>query len=392
MITKHKILTDEDIDRKLSLCISIQFLIQVINYCLKQGLGIYNSSLRQSISFILMLCMGGFFIKNIKYVIKRNPIFFISIYLIFTSVFLGSILINKVIIEYISGKAFWLLFVCLPVCVFIYSIKSFEYLYLYLNSVSYISIILIFITYVNIFRNSNLRYDMTISYLLLLPVLFLINKLFKLFSVNDFILAFLGTLIIIITGSRGPLLCIAILIIILLIFNFKNINKFKVLTIISLALMITYTKDILLGKMRYILYSLGIRSRTIELLVSDKVSNLTGRDVVYDSTLELISRKPLFGYGVAAEVKYFDGFPHNIILELCMNYGVIVGGLLIFFILLLFYKCIINKDFYTRNLSIIFFSSGFIPLLVSGSYLTKQEFWVFIGIGLVAIKKKKKKG
>ena len=121
-------------------------------------------------------------------------------------------------------------------------------------------------------------------------------------------------------------------------------------------------------------------SRSIQLILSgDFFSHDSGRNDIYELVLHHIIEAPLFGHGIGADRFYLNGFyAHNIILEMMLQYG-IVAGLSLFFLLTTFIVvAFLNFRLY-RDYTIIFTLSGFLPLMLSGSYLINFNFAATIG-------------
>ena len=133
------------------------------------------------------------------------------------------------------------------------------------------------------------------------------------------------------------------------------------------------------------LQKFGFKSRTLTLMLHSTDFS-TGRTALYSKTLKAISEKPFLGYGLAGDRVILGGtYPHNFFLEVIAQFGVIFGFL---FSVLIIVLCIVgffaNKPV-VRDLTAIFFSIGFIHLLLSGSYLTSANFWLLIAIGFDSI-------
>lgn len=382
MNESNNVLVKEKIDKKISLCITIQIFLQVINFCIKEAFNIQSVATRQNISFIFMIIGGLIFLYNFKYVYRRRLKEIIIGIILISIVYLMSILVNIEISEYILNKAFWTIFICFPVCVYVYSLKSLKYLYENIVKTSYISLVIIGISFIILNIRGNVKYDMVLSYLTLLPVIVIINELIIKFTFKKLIMIISGVVMIIFMGSRGPLLCIIAFIILNMLFMNNSIKKhYRIILIIIMAciyMVVFHTKFLL--NVQEMISQHGMYSRTLTLFTSDRITSLTGREEGYKVFKSMIVSNPFIGYGVAAEVRYFNGFPHNIFIEVFMNFGLILGTFIILYFSILFIKCLNSKDIFANYLSKIFFSCGFIPLLISDSYLTKQEFWILIGI------------
>lgn len=86
-----------------------------------------------------------------------------------------------------------------------------------------------------------------------------------------------------------------------------------------------------------------------------------------------------------------NSYVHNIFIEVLVNFGVVMGGLINVFLLYFAFKPIFIKDIKKSDMIIIWISIGFAHLLVSSSYLIDFKFWIYLGLGLKYLNTKKKK-
>jgi len=86
------------------------------------------------------------------------------------------------------------------------------------------------------------------------------------------------------------------------------------------------------------------------------------------------------GWGLAGEVSILGAYSHNFFIEIMISSGVILGSIIIMIYIYHLIKNIQLSNKESRLLIIFWFSIGFIPLLVSGTYLTSIQFWVLLGL------------
>ena len=82
-------------------------------------------------------------------------------------------------------------------------------------------------------------------------------------------------------------------------------------------------------------------------------------------------------------------YAHNIFIEILANFGIILGTILSLVLIILCIKALLINNRDVAEMLIIWFSIGFIPLIVSGSYITDIKFWIFMGLMMKAIKTNK---
>jgi len=185
------------------------------------------------------------------------------------------------------------------------------------------------------------------------------------------------------TGGRGG----AVLLIIYSLYIFltvmksrQSFNKIKFIAfvsflIISLSLLIPQLLENALFYSRF--------RRVFEFLSIDGGINWAGtsnRDIVYMNAIELIKNELFFGYGLFG---FWDisGYPHNIILEILLNGGVLYL-LIAIIVLIIFYRNIrllIRYDAKYRIIAILALYP-FVQLMFSGSYMTSSEFWFVLSL------------
>lgn len=151
-------------------------------------------------------------------------------------------------------------------------------------------------------------------------------------------------------------------------------------------MILIFLKDIL-EFIYNLLLQFGINSRSIRLFLRDDLY-LSGRENIYNDVLSQISKKPFYGIGLAGDRRVLGGvYAHNIIFELLANFGIITGIIISILIVGVSLKSIFSKNKSLANFISIWFSIGFIHLMVSSSYLIDFKFWIFLGLALKGLTK-----
>lgn len=373
-------------DKKIALALAIQFCMLITNHLLKEILNVQIIEIRQMISLLFMLITGIFYIRAIPTILKRIGNIFIISYLSSIAVFLLSWLLFNMNINYMFEIAFYYFLMCLPNFLYYIAIKDKKIFLDMIINTSYYQIILVIVFFVATKIRAS-TYDMVYSYLSIVPIIILIYKVFNKFNFLDIILAVTGGVIVLLVGARGPILCIIMFIFIYIISNSiigKKKIKFISILLISLIIIILVLLNfnIILNVINDILIKRNIYSRTVNILLNiGELDFTTGRLDIYKICLEIIKNNPLFGLGIGGDRVVLDGtYPHNIILEIFMNFGVLFGSIFIIFIIFITIKSILSRNSTNRSLSIIFMGIGFIQLFISGSYLTSPNFWLYLSI------------
>ena len=191
---------------------------------------------------------------------------------------------------------------------------------------------------------------------------------------------------ILVAGSRGPVLFIAEIVIVYYLVSFKTskYKLFKVLAMVFAAVVIYVSYDYILLTIGGLLSNLGIKSRFFTKLLNGSVMDDNGRNKIWSAAIGMIKENP-YGYGAMGSrhviTSYiYTGYPHNIILEFLIDYGVIPGAILLGFMLFHSIKIIFFSDSEWKNVFIPFFCAS-CGLLISLTYWSVPTYWTCLAIG-----------
>lgn len=245
----------------------------------------------------------------------------------------------------------------------------------------------------------NMVGNMEISYAILPLCIFSLYYYLKNKNLKYLIMSLTSVGLIVIVGSRGPLVCIAIYILLYLLMNLKEHKK----TIIGLILIIiliacNYT-NILLNTKSF-LDQRGIHSRTLNKLINNEITDDTGRSEIHDVVYQILESNPL-GVGIGVERIYINSefyagqkemsscYPHNLILEIIVQYGYIVGGIIITVLCCWFFLGIKNANEGNKNFLLILLTTEIVRLMISSSYLLSPLFFLCLGLCLRIVYRRK---
>lgn len=148
------------------------------------------------------------------------------------------------------------------------------------------------------------------------------------------------------------------------------------------------------------LESIGEGQRIIWQIINGKFLQSKGRGAIWEAAIESIIEHPIIGSGIIADririvsnpyvVSYygefgygeFQGFyAHNMILELLMQYGVFLGGVLSALIITIAVSLILEEsDKDKRMVAIFAIAETFGILLLSGPVFSWAPFWMMMGM------------
>ncbi|AET70525.1 O-Antigen ligase [Desulfosporosinus orientis DSM 765] len=231
-----------------------------------------------------------------------------------------------------------------------------------------------------------LSYSMSFGYDMMLPSMVFMYYALKDKEILPGVLSVMCLLMILVSGSRAPLLWIIVFFTVMLISGFLT-SKVKFiwgLTVPGFLLIYLKLED-LINFLAIFLQSHGISGRSINMLLAGSISDDNGRAAIYEIAIEMIRNMGFFGYGLYGDRYvignyYFWGYPHNIFLEILLTFGVLGGGLLIFFLLYHSVRILIKcQDDDWLDLFLIFLACS-LKLLLSDSYWYVPEFWAAIAV------------
>lgn len=136
--------------------------------------------------------------------------------------------------------------------------------------------------------------------------------------------------------------------------------------------------------------SFKIIDKNIELIEREDITN--GRDVIYKKALQGIKEAPILGRGIASFNETYGTYPHNFILQMLYEGGIVL--LLIFSVPILYagYVMIFGKNISRQNefLLVFLFCNAIIRLLISFEYWRELYFWMLITLSLTMLASLKK--
>ncbi|MEH7119241.1 O-antigen ligase family protein, partial [Neobacillus vireti] len=281
-------------------------------------------------------------------------------------------------------------------CVFISYVANYKY-----NSIIVIKILIwlgIAFSYVVLPSILNTDYvAMRISYGLLPSCLGLIYLAFnkKYSNKVELLLYFLLLLtafkFLIFSGSRGAVFSIFVYLYVLIINKLKTRATkitFSFIVIILIYYFVFYLDKIILQVNNFLLiYNIDIEwlDRSIRQMDSD-AGLLSNRDQLYEGAVKLISEHPIFGIGIGNFDSIYGIYPHNLVLELMVEFG-LVGTIIFIFIIIMGYIKSLKSNKNIKVMMQFLFSLSIPQLMFSNSFWLSSTFWMYILISIYLIRK-----
>lgn len=138
--------------------------------------------------------------------------------------------------------------------------------------------------------------------------------------------------------------------------------------------------------------SVGVSTRIIDLFSNEDIFVSQGREDLNDIVLRKIRESNGAPYGIAALSRWTDTYPHNLALQLWLEFGVLPGSvLLLSFLALMIVSYFKSKVISERTFLLILFTLGFVHLFLSHTYLTVPHTFILVGYSVNLIIHYKKK-
>ena len=195
-------------------------------------------------------------------------------------------------------------------------------------------------------------------------------------------------------GSRGAFLCVVAFIVLYLL-NGSQANWKKAVYVTALVVMawLFYQNgEAWLQSAAGYLIQRGVSSRTLQLLVNGGLMDISVREEIYLLAENAIRAKPIFGYGAYGDrpiigPQYYWGYCHNLIYEILINFGVVLGTGILLVIVWKTVQVIQREENRERLLVFLIVVSMCMRLLVSDTFWGNRFFWMLLAMAF-AIRRK----
>ena len=233
------------------------------------------------------------------------------------------------------------------------------------------------------------QYSLSFGYSMVFPTIIFIYLGYKKRKISALFLSLIGLWSVFTQGNRGalviPIIFIGLLIISGII-DSKDIPRkaVKIGVVIAVLFLIAVFGNTFLKYIGTFLHSMGISSRSIDMLLQGEFTNNNGRDLIWVTVVNAIRNGGVFGYGVLGDRPFvapihYVGYSHNIFLELICSFGIIGVGFSLYIIIDAIRMIFFCKDTEWRELYIILLSVS-CQLFISMSFWYVWEFWAAVAV------------
>jgi len=201
----------------------------------------------------------------------------------------------------------------------------------------------------------------------------------------DLLLGLYATIIVTLLGSRGALLTIIAITVVLSFLYLKRKGRMILVGsgLITLALYFSGLLKMILNMMNDLLMNLGLNSRTIHRIIEQMEQGLaaasSGRDRITVEAIEMIKKAGFMPMGIGyyqSQTRWL--YPHNIFLEMMIIFGIfsipIIAGII--FATYRFYRR--ETDPVKKDMVTLLMIISVTRLLLSDTFLTYTPFWMWM--------------
>ena len=247
-------------------------------------------------------------------------------------------------------------------------------------------------------------YDQTVTYALLPAAVIACGSLFEKIRIYQILILIVSVTFLFLLGTRGPIVCLILFLLMKILLTYKNEMRVKIALVsfffaVGIPLYLFYYD--ILNMLIDLAKKTDLSARPALKILAGTFLEDKSRNKMSEYTTTLIRQNLLKGVGVGrdrvllasltnsnVEDNVFGMYPHNIFLELLLQFGVFIGGaILLYLVVILFMTTFRNPDRDSMNVICIFIAVGFFPLLFSESYLSSHNFFAMLGFCLSQYRK-----
>lgn len=242
-------------------------------------------------------------------------------------------------------------------------------------------------------------YSQFIAYSALPAVLIFIDAAFDRRAALNGLLALLAGLVMLSAGARGPLVVAAIFAAGRIVLKARASTKATVLVAtvgVAATAWMWRVFESALGVLHDFLTRVGLSTRVTGRLLNGTLFEDRARRSLVEHSLDLIAEHPFTGIGMSNDRPILAGrmgaavdsealgwYPHNLVLELWVQFGIVLGTFLTLLLLVAVLRAVFASSDSQRGPLVLFFVGiGLLPLLFSASYLSWPPFFGLVGLCL----------
>lgn len=267
----------------------------------------------------------------------------------------------------------------------VFSIKDFSKLKEYFSFFARIFMLFVVVNDIFTINILNIKHedDMMYSYGVVLFTCILINNFSKNKNKYDLLLSFLGVISALLSGTRGPLVCIVVCVFLSYFNKIKNrVSKFLFI-IISAAFVFLGGAQSSMNGLLFLLTKLGFGDlRLIRYQEENMLMDDSGRSEIASKIWNAIIDNGVLGGGIGYDrrIEGVGAYSHNIALEFLCDFGLVLGPIFLIVIIISCYNFCNSKNKDMASIGVVLVSTVFIKLFFSSSFIIVYDFFLMLGL------------
>lgn len=232
------------------------------------------------------------------------------------------------------------------------------------------------------------QYNMSAAYSILPHVLMASWIAMRDLKILKMLVMLLGIFLLLALGTRGPVVCEIIFIIIyLLLFKPTKYKILKNITILSIGICILSFIDTIMLSLQLFIMQMGLSTRIFDKFFEGELGNSSGRDEISTRLFsQLMIDDSILGHGILGSFNYVGTYPHNIFVEFVFSFGWIPGIVLLFIIFILLFVAMHHAKTEERGFLLLLICATIVKLNFSSTFIDDALFFMLIGYCIHCIK------
>ena len=358
-------------------------------FCLIPGLSSVANILKISVYVIAVLGALQYLISKIRLLDIIVYLFIVIAYIINQDVFPRTA-------EYLQLNMVEILFISIPAYFVGLGMVKREYINILFkwSKISLIAIVLHFMVFgLQSDTTGSLAEDMSLAYRLIPHLCLIAVYTFNEHKKSNWLYLIVGCFILLACGTRGAVLCFAVMCFACYLMSGFTRNKLIITTIgLTLLLFLYFNFSSFIMLIANFLQQFGLSTRIADALLLGNFTNDNGRFEIAEFMFQLVKDNNWKGFGIAGDRGWIPwmAYSHNIAIELIVSYGLLVGIILFIVILFIIARSFSIADFKQKCFIIaMIFGGGFFKLFLSSSYLLEFQFFMLLGYSVNIIRNRR---
>lgn len=212
---------------------------------------------------------------------------------------------------------------------------------------------------------------------------------------TDIVLSIVGSILLLACGTRGPVVGVVLFFLVYVLFLYQSKKKWYFVAGLSIvSLLMLMDMRILITPLTALLDHFGFSTRVVNALLTGELANDNGRNEIMLTMMNMLKANNYQGFGLAGDrnIVFWMAYSHNIILELCVTFGLYYGTFIFSLICYILLRSIFVANSNEKGFIIsLVFGGGFFKLFLTSSFLLEYQFFFLLGYCVSILRKYRKK-